>query len=155
MSHEHGDPGHRADQAVARVERYSLATGTSFTPLRRRVLAALLDARGPLSAYDLAERLSTPRRVAPVQIYRALEFLGGAGVVHRLATRSAFVACDHEHERGETTVFLVCEDCGTVAEVSSAAVGRGLRGAAAESGFEPMRPMIEVEGRCAACRAAA
>lgn len=153
MSSKHAHP--HPHSVVERAERYSAAAGMSFTPMRRRVLDALLAAGAPVTAYDLAERLSGARRVAPVQIYRALDFLIEAGVVHRLATRSAFMACDHEHERGETTVFLVCEGCGTVAEVSSAAVGRGIRGASADNGFEPTRPVIEVEGRCAECRARA
>jgi Fur family transcriptional regulator, zinc uptake regulator len=156
-AHAHPHPHAPADasSACARAERYSQAAGVSFTPMRRRVLDALLEAGVPVTAYDLAERLSGPRRVAPVQIYRALDFLIEAGVVHRLATRSAFMACDHEHARGETTVFLVCGDCGSVAEVASAAVGRGLKGAAADNDFEPVHPVIEVSGRCAACRAQA
>lgn len=93
--------------------------------------------------------------MAPVQIYRALEFLQSAGVVHRLATRGAFVTCDHEHTPWETVVFLVCGDCGSVAEVPSTVVGRGLEGAAAESGFEPLSQVVEVEGRCSTCRALA
>lgn len=137
---------------AARAERFSREQGVPFTPMRRRVLEALVAAGAPISAYDLAERVSTERRVAPVQVYRALDFLMGAGVVHRLATRSAFVACDHEHGCDETIVFLVCETCGMVAEVASSAVGLSLRGAAEASGFEARRPVVEVEGRCATCR---
>lgn len=154
MPCEHTDHAHDVDAVVGRAERFSRERGVAFTPMRRRVLETLAAAQGPVTAYDLADRLSTERRVAPVQIYRALEFLIEAGVVHRLATRSAFVACAHEHARGETTVFLVCGQCGTVAEVASPAVGRGLKGTAAASDFEPHHPVVEVEGRCATCRAA-
>jgi Fur family transcriptional regulator, zinc uptake regulator len=147
-SHEH------AHDVFARAARYGEAQGTAFTAGRRRVLEALVEAGKPMSAYDLADRLSGGgRRVAPVQVYRSLEFLIAAGVVHRLATRSSFVTCDHEHVRGETIVFLVCEGCGNVAEVTSPAVGRGLRGAAESTGFQPLNPVVEVEGRCAACQA--
>lgn len=137
-----------------RAARYGEAQGTTFTAGRRRVLEVLVDAGKPMSAYDLADRLSGGgRRVAPVQVYRSLEFLIAAGVVHRLVTRSTFVTCDHEHGRGETVVFLVCEECGKVEEVTSPTVGRGLRGAAEATGFRPLHPVVEVEGRCAACQA--
>lgn len=151
-SHRHAD-GDEHD-VFARATRYGEAQGTAFTAGRRTVLAALVGAGKPMSAYDLAEQLSGGgRRVAPVQVYRWLDFLMAAGVVHRIATRSTFVTCDHEHGRGETVVFLVCEGCGNVEEVASAAVGRGLRGAAESTGFQPLNPVVEVEGRCAACQA--
>ena len=149
---EHGNHAHDATTIVGRAERFSRERGAAFTPMRRRVLETLVAAQGPVTAYDLADRLSTERRIAPVQVYRALEFLIEAGVVHRLATRSAFLACAHEHVRGETTVFLVCGQCGTVAEVASPAVGRSLKGAAAASDFEAHHPVVEIEGRCATCR---
>jgi Fur family zinc uptake transcriptional regulator len=122
--------------------------------MRRRVLEALVANAVPLSAYDLVERLSREKRVAAVQIYRALEFLQGAGVVHRLATRSAYMACDHEHVPGETVVFLLCAGCGSVEEATSRSVERGLEGAAAASGFKARQPVVEVEGDCAACQQA-
>lgn len=164
--HDHGAGAHAAhghtaggegaagqEAVIARAERYGATQGTAFTAGRRRVLEALLAAGKPLSAYDLAERLSAGgRRVAPVQVYRSLDFLMAAGVVHRIATRSTFITCDHEHGRGETIVFLVCEGCGGVAEVASPTVGRGLRGAAESTGFRPLNPVVEVEGRCAACQ---
>ena len=154
MASEHEHP-HPDLSAVERVERFSGARGVSFTPMRRRVLDELLAAQGPVTAYDLADRLSTARRIAPVQIYRALEFLMEAGVVHRLATRSAFLVCDHEHAHGEATVFLVCGDCGNVAEVASSAVDVGLKRAAEASDFEPLHPVVEIAGRCASCRSEA
>ena len=54
-----------------------------------------------MGAYDIAERLSGPeRRVAAVSVYRALDFLTENGLVHRIASRNAFVSCAHEHGRG-------------------------------------------------------
>lgn len=152
-AHTHDRHGHGGLPAVERAERFSQARGMSFTPMRRRVLDALVAAAKPVTAYDLAEQLSTDRRVAPVQVYRVLDFLMEAGVVHRLATQSAFVVCDHEHVRGETIVFLICSGCGNVAEVTSPGVGRGLAGAADSTDFEVIHPVVEVQGRCSKCRA--
>src|SRR4051812_16908886 len=109
-------PRHDVAAILVRTERLCTERAMPFTPMRRRVLQELASSATPLSAYDLAERVSKTKRIAPVQIYRALEFLQEAGVVHRLATKSAYVACDHEHAPGETIVFLVCAGCGAVEE---------------------------------------
>lgn len=141
-----------------RAEEAARTRGQTLTPMRRRVLQALATSgRVPLGAYDIAERLNAAfegeKRVAPVQIYRSLEFLMGLGLVHRIAIRNAYLACDHEHVCGETVVFLVCQHCGSVQEAAAAPpVGRGLKGAAAASGFRPVHPVVEVEGECATCQ---
>ena len=74
--------------------------GETLTPLRRAVLALVLQAERPLTAYQLLERLQTARRAAPPTIYRALDFLLARRLVHRIERLGAFVACaepDHEH----------------------------------------------------------
>lgn len=154
--------GHRARSPAAFVARAEAAVrqrGQTFTPMRRRVLEALASSgETPLGAYAIAEQVSATavdgRRIAPVQVYRALHFLIGLGLVHRIATRNAYLACDHEHVGGETVVFLVCQHCGAVQEAAAPpALGRGLEGAAAATGFRPTHPVVEVEGECAACQA--
>ena len=63
-------------------------------------------------------------RPAPITIYRALDFLRENGLVHRIESRNAFIACVHNHDSGDPVVFLICEKCGAVGE---AAGGRGRR----------------------------
>ena len=150
--HDHAEGGgHDHPPVMALAENYCRKHGASLTPIRRRVLAELAASAVPLSAYDLTSRLHGPKKIAPVQVYRALEFLQEAGVIHRLATRSAFIACGHVHAGGETIVFLVCGRCGKVEEAHSALVERGLKGAAVASGFRTRHSVVEVEGDCAAC----
>jgi len=155
---DHGHPD-LAAATMARAERMCAERGLSFTVSRRRVLELLtVNPATPLGAYDLVELLKGEegRRVAPVQVYRTLDFLQGLGLVHRITTRNAYLACDHEHAPDETLVFLVCQSCGTVAEASApSAIERGLKGAAAASGFKSRHPVVEVEGECAACQAPA
>lgn len=123
--------------------------------MRERVLVGLARAGRPMAAYDLAEAISDSRKVAAVQIYRALEFLQQAGVVHRLASRSAYVTCDHEHHGDEAIVFMVCSSCGGVEETASEQVDRALMGAAHASGFKAHHPIVEIEGQCQACQGGA
>ena len=156
--HAHADAhGHPidGDELESRARSYAVSKGVPFTPMRQRVLALLAASGRPMSAYEMADKVSDARKIKAVQVYRALEFLQEAGCVHRLATRSAYFACDHLHGEGETVVFMVCGQWGAVQEAASELVARGLRGAAKTTGFRPRHPMIEVEGECARCADAA
>ena len=140
-----------ANAVQIRARAYAVSKGTPFTPMRQRVLALLTASGKPMAAYEIAEKLSDVRKVQAVLVYRALEFLQEAGCVHRLASRSAYFACDHLHEKSETAVFMVCTQCGAVQEAASNLVARGLRGVAKASGFRPQHPIVELEGDCAKC----
>ncbi|MDP4022163.1 Fur family transcriptional regulator [Methylobacterium sp. NEAU 140] len=142
------DPG----AVLARGEALCRERGLQFTPLRREVLEAVAAAERPQGAYDVAERLSRPgRRVAPVSVYRALDFLMEQGLVHRIASRNAFIPCAHAHGPGEGVVFLICRTCGGVDETSSREVERGLGRTLERAGFRPSHSILEVEGDCGAC----
>src|SRR6266850_1439089 len=91
-------------------------------------------------------------RPAPITVYRALEFLRENGLVHRIESRNAFVACVHTHAVGDLVVFLICERCGAVGEASSAEVAATLKSAARAAGFTPKSPVIEISGICTHCR---
>src|SRR3954466_3263903 len=123
-----------------------------LTPIRRQVLEVLLESHKPLGAYEIMDRAgAVGTRPAPITIYRALDFLRDNGLVHRIESRNAFVACVHAHAAGDHVVFLICERCGTVGEASSAEVTATLRSAARAAGFTPKSPVIEISGVCAHC----
>src|ERR687897_554663 len=94
------------------------------------------------------------QRLAPITIYRALDFLRENELVHRIESRNAFIACIHNHATGALVVFLICEKCGAVGEALSAAAADTLRSAAKSAGFTPKTPVIEIAGICAHCRKA-
>jgi Fur family zinc uptake transcriptional regulator len=99
------------------------------------------------------ERLAPPGpRPAPITVYRALEFLRENGLVHRIESRNAFIACVHTHSAGDLVVFLICERCGAVGEASSLQVAATLKSAARAAGFTPKSPVIEISGVCTHCR---
>jgi len=126
--------------------------GQRLTPIRRDVLAALLVSHRPLGAYEIMDQLApNGPRPAPITVYRALEFLRENGLVHRIESRNAFVACVHTHAAGELVVFLICERCGTVGEAPSAEVAAKLKSAARAAGFTPKSPVIEISGICTHC----
>ena len=143
-----------AHAAIAHAEAHCAARAQRLTPIRRQVLEALLASHSPLGAYEIIERLADKSgRPAPITVYRALEFLRDNGLVHRIESRNAFVACVHNHSGDDLVVFLICEHCGAVGEAASAAVTDQLKAAARAAGFTPKAPVIEISGVCAHCRA--
>ena len=97
---------------------------------------------------------ATGKRPAPISIYRALDFLLENSLVHRLASRNAYLACGHGHAAEEPIVFLICEVCGDVVEATSAAMRGALGELAADAKFSPRAQIMEVAGRCRTCAAA-
>jgi Fur family zinc uptake transcriptional regulator len=121
--------------------------------MRRQVLEALLASHKPLGAYEIIERLTEGTRPAPITVYRALDFLRDNGLVHRIASRNAFVACVHDHAGDDLVVFLICERCGAVGEAPGGAVADALKASSRAAGFAPKSPLIEIAGICSHCRA--
>lgn len=123
------------------------------------VFDALTKAACPLSAYTILDELRDQGFRAPLQVYRALDKLLEFGIVHRLETQNAFVACTHQgcdnHEQThETVAFMICETCGTVAEVADDALARQLHGLAGMENFALDQSVVELRGKCVTCCAA-
>jgi Fur family zinc uptake transcriptional regulator len=119
------------------------------------VLGTLTGSVGPLSAYDILDKLRDDGLRAPLQVYRALEKLVERGLAHRLESLNAFVACAdvHCHRKG-ILAFAICEHCGKVDEFSDDVVRTRLDGWAEASGFRATRTTIELRGQCKDCLAA-
>ena len=128
----------------------------SLTPGRRRILEILASEGRPLGAYEMIDRVAqaTGKRPAPISIYRALDFLLENSLIHRLASRNAYLACGHGHAAQEPIVFLICEVCGEVVEATSAAMCGSLAELARQAKFSPRAQVMEVAGRCRTCAAA-
>jgi Fur family zinc uptake transcriptional regulator len=145
-----------AAEALAHAENLCAQRAQRLTPIRRQVLEALLGSHKPLGAYEIIERTGAKNaRPAPITVYRALNFLREQGLVHRIESRNAFVACVNNHASGDLVVFLICEHCGDVGEAPGAAIAENVKAAARAAGFSPKTPVIEISGTCAHCRAAA
>jgi Fur family zinc uptake transcriptional regulator len=150
-------PGHDhqrcSAEALAHAETLCARRAQRLTPIRRQVLELLLESHKPLGAYEIMDRVgSSGPKPAPITIYRALDFLRDNGLVHRIESRNAFVACVNNHAVGDLVVFLICEHCGAVGEAPSAAMADELKSAARAAGFVPKAPVIEISGICAHCQ---
>jgi Fur family transcriptional regulator, zinc uptake regulator len=142
-----------ANHAIAQSEALCRAKGARLTPIRRRVLEALLASPKPLGAYDLVDRLgSQGRRMAPITVYRALDFLIEHGLAHRLASRNAYLASSDAATSQQTTAFLICEACGDTSKVTSPAVADTVLKVLKEQGYQPRAKVLEITGRCTHCQ---
>ncbi len=119
--------------------------------IQTEILGVLRQHVTPLSAYDILAKLRVHQpKIAPTTIYRALSTLTDQGKVHRLESLNAFMAsqCNqHKH----AAILSICDGCGRVKE----SVAPDLLGEIAklinQSGFKPLRHIIEVHGLCANC----
>lgn len=119
------------------------------------VMGALTRSEGPLSAYTILDQLRDDGFRAPLQVYRALDKLVEFGLVHRLESLNAFVACRHPGcDSHETIAFMICETCGQVNEISDDSLAGRLKHLATEAGFALKKSTVELRGICANCQAA-
>jgi Fur family transcriptional regulator, zinc uptake regulator len=152
--HDHGheplSPAEILEAAASDCEK----RGLKLTDQRRDALRALAEAGKPMGAYDILSAMTEMgyKKLAPVTVYRALDFLLEAGLVHRLASLNAFVLCPHRHEKNDVVVFLICDDCKRVEEGSSEAIRRDLADLASRHHFLLKGQVLEMAGQCTACR---
>jgi len=95
-------------------------SGERLTPARLLAYAELASSERPLSAYELIARLEEKqaRKIAPLTVYRHLDFLIRVGLVHRLESKQAYLACDHP-EHAHESQYLLCSACGRADELES------------------------------------
>lgn len=123
-----------------------------LTRNQRLVLEAVGNSASPQSAYDLLDKLRPHGIKAPLQVYRALDHLLARGLVHKLESMSAFVACQHPSDEGSAaTVFMICDGCGAVSERTNACISGDLRKLAMTDGFRVAHASIELHGHCGKC----
>ncbi len=151
------DHDHCVATALAAAEEVCAKRGLKLTPLRRRVLELVWAGHGPVGAYDLLQALAEgdARAVQPPTVYRALEFLREAGLVHRIDALNAFIGCDRPsaaHGAPHGGQVLVCRSCQSVVEVDDQGIAHALTERAAALGFLPDAGPLEIKGLCPACR---
>jgi Fur family zinc uptake transcriptional regulator len=149
--HEH-DHGHCMADALREAERVCAQRGERFTPLRRTVFELLWSSHKPVKAYELLAQLAlTHDRPAPPTVYRALDFLQEAGLVHKLESLNAYIGCGEPGRRHQGQ-FLICEDCGVVAELDDEFLTAMIDTNAKKIGFKVNDETIEISGLCRQCQ---
>ncbi|MGI9402861.1 MAG: transcriptional repressor [Rhizobiaceae bacterium] len=129
-------------------------TAPDLTKNQSLVMNALSEASGPMSAYSILDQLRDHGFRAPPQVYRALDKLVEFGMVHRLESLNAFVACQlHscDGDSDETVMFTICEDCGNVSELAGEELLDAVQNLARKSEFTLKKSVIELRGICSDC----
>jgi Fur family zinc uptake transcriptional regulator len=138
--------------ALAAAQALCERAGERLTPTRRTAYAELLGQERPVSAYELLALLEKRerRKLAPLTVYRALDFLTRVGLVHKIESQHTFLAC--RHPKGpHHGLYLVCSSCGRADEVDTDSIDEAVSRAARARGFTPQRQIVEVQGRCGDC----
>lgn len=147
-AHDHGAC---ASDLMARAEGICARRGSRLTKLRRTVLEAVGSSHRAAGAYEIIDRMAERGpRPAPISVYRALDFLATHGLVHKIESLNAFVACTLTHQAPDA-ILLICEGCGRVAEMEGERTFETLAKRAAASGFQTRQTVVEMSGRCAHC----
>jgi Fur family zinc uptake transcriptional regulator len=100
-----------------------------------------------MGAYDIQNAL---RIRYPNTVYRALERLSQLGLVHRVESKNAFIACV-DSNRSHRPGFIICADCGAVREFCVEPLLPLLQSEAADRKYEIETTTIELVGRCNDC----
>jgi Fur family zinc uptake transcriptional regulator len=150
-SHTHGAS---QEAALALAEEYCRERGEKLTPIRRKVLELLLNSGRATKAYSLLDEM---RQIhpgsAPPTVYRALDFLLSAGLVHRIESINAFTVC-HDLTQCQHGILVVCQECGSVTELHQPKLRQALVAQIEDAGYRLASDEIELKGLCSACQAA-
>ena len=140
------------ENALEQAEAVCRDRGLRLTPLRRVVLELVWQGHEPVGAYNLLDALTKQgHSPSPPTVYRALDFLIQAGLVHRLDSLNAYVGCNapaHKHE----SAFLICRSCRNVHELGVDKIRGQIESLADEVGFAAEEHVLEVQGVCAKCQ---
>lgn len=151
MAHHHHHE-HEGNDLTRAAQTTLEKSGEQWTTMRERVFEALAGFEKPASAYDIAEAVSKVegRRVAANSVYRILDLFVGSNLARRVESANAYVANAHP-DCLHDCIFLVCDSCGQTTHIDDDVITKSVRSAAKDTGFSPVRPVIEVRGKCADC----
>jgi Fur family zinc uptake transcriptional regulator len=150
QDHDHGKC---VAVALSSAEAVCEAKDARLTSQRRHVLELIWRSHVPVGAYEILDAMRAGgRRADPPTVYRALEFLAGLGLVHRISTRNAFIGCSHPTTDHRAQVLL-CDGCGQATEMELGVIAQGLADGAADLGFAVVDQTVEASGLCRSCRA--
>jgi Fur family zinc uptake transcriptional regulator len=163
--HDHSDC---TSNLMRYADRYCKETGLRLTKLRRTVLEKIAANHKAIGAYQILDKLAAEgQKLAPISVYRSLEFLQDAGLIHRLESSNSYFACQRSFEDEVTDlssiplnkcceasplVFLICEDCGVIAEVEGALIKTFIETVVASEKFDVKRSQLEIKGTCVTCQ---
>ena len=141
------------DAALNQAQALCESEGVRLTPIRRDVLKVIWQNHQPLGAYAIAEKLNevADRRILAPTVYRAIEFLGNLGLIHRIASLNAYIGCPFPGSN-HSNLFLICRSCGGAAECSADGINNVIDETARRASFQLESQSLEIVGLCPQCQ---
>ncbi len=125
-----------------------------ITPLRQDILNVLQASKKPLGAYDILGKLKKKRPNAePPTVYRVLDFLVDAKLVHRIESQNAYVCCSsHTHDSiSHQALLLSCQNCKNSFEFEDKNIFASIAKFSKNFGLTIDDALIEMKGLCQNC----
>lgn len=124
-----------------------------LTPVRQGVLDIIRAENAPIAAYRILDKLQQGAK-APQTVYRALDYLIEHGLVHKLESLNAYVACQQDiSECRHAAAFMICRHCQHTHEIKDLSELQGVLEAYGQTaGFSDLHTMLEIRGLCDSCR---
>jgi Fur family zinc uptake transcriptional regulator len=123
----------------------------ALTPHNQKILELLARAEKPLSAYDLLDKMRRHGVRSPPTVYRALADLVKRGLIHRIESLNAFVACHHEAGHDHMSQFAICTSCGNAEEIDDPAILRAAKKVGQKFLKQVDHRVLEISGICKDC----
>ena len=144
------------EAVIQAAKRVCKNASKELTINRQRVLEVLLQAKEPISAYELRDlyNLTVDYPIRAMSVYRILDFLESMKLVHKLNFASKYIACksltgECNHQ---TSIFLICKSCQKIEEINvSHNTFLPLNNAIESSGFSSKDSQLEVITLCDIC----
>ena len=144
------------NKTLNRAEKICTEKGGRLTAKRKDILEILVASECPLSAYEVTEIFNqkNDNKMQPMSVYRMMEFLISANLVHKLKSINKFLACSHincQHDH-EIPQFLMCQKCHSVKEIG---VDRKIIDEISQNiqsaGYQLLNEQIEFDCLCSDC----
>lgn len=120
------------------------------TPRQKLIYDYLRQKKTAQSAYDILDAFRSHGFRAPSQVYRVLNKLLEYGLVHKVESLNAYIACRQQHAFGQSFV-AICNSCGIVKEITTPDFADKFENYDGWDGFTPQELAVEVKGRCSVC----
>jgi len=80
-------------------------------------LSIIKKSKKSLSAYEILDKFQKIKKVQPMTVYRSLQYLINAGIIHKSNINKSFMICNHKHKKKHNTFIVVCKKCGCSEEL--------------------------------------
>lgn len=142
---------HCISQALATADQICQDKNIRLTPIRRRILELIWSQHKAIGAYDLLKeiQLEMPHAKA-VTIYRGLDFLLKAKLIHKVNSLNAFIGCALA-EKNHPSILFICDSCQNTKEISAQTIDQSLIVLCEQQQFHSQQWILELHGYCKIC----